>query len=108
MSVIQGLAMPKWGLSMTDGKIAGRLVDEGAVVSPGVELVEIETDKILGSLEATAAGILRRQVARQGDVVSVAGLLGVIADPSIPNSEVDLFVADFQNRFAAERVKLEV
>lgn len=107
MSVIQSLTMPKWGLSMTQGKIAGWLVNEGAEVSPGIELLEIETDKILGSLEAVASGILRRQVAREGDVVAVAGLLGVIADPSIPDSEVDLFIADFQSR-AAQRAKSEV
>ncbi len=98
MSVIHDVTMPKWGLSMTEGRVASWLVDEGAEVSPGVELVEVETDKILSSVEATASGILRRKVAREGEVVPVAGLLGVITDASVPDSQIDAFVADFQTR----------
>jgi pyruvate dehydrogenase E2 component (dihydrolipoamide acetyltransferase) len=108
MSLIYGLTMPKWGLSMTEGKVVGWLVDEGAEVTPGLELVEIETDKILSSLEAQAGGILRRKTAREEDVVPVAGLLGVIADASVTNSEIDLFIADFQTDFVSEKAKAEV
>ena len=107
MSTIHGLTMPKWGLSMTEGKIVAWLVDEGAEVIPGVELVEIETDKILGSLEAPVSGLLRRKVAKEGDVAPVAGLLGVIADTAIPDSEIDLFIADFLARFASAEAEAE-
>ena len=77
MSAIHALTMPKWGLSMKEGRIVAWLADEGTEVSAGSEVVEIETDKILGSLETPASGILRRKVARVEDVVAVAGLLGV-------------------------------
>src|SRR5205809_5186844 len=101
MSTLHALTMPKWGLSMTEGKVAGWLVDEGVEVDPGVELVEIETEKILSALEAPVSGILRRKVARIDDVVPVAGLLAVIADSSGPDVQIDLFIADFQDHLGS-------
>jgi pyruvate dehydrogenase E2 component (dihydrolipoamide acetyltransferase) len=100
--------MPKWGLSMTEGKVGRWLVEEGAEVSPGVELLEIETDKILSSLESPFPGILRRKVAREGDQVPVAGLLAVIAGTSVSDSEIDVFITDFQSAFLFEKSGSEV
>jgi pyruvate dehydrogenase E2 component (dihydrolipoamide acetyltransferase) len=99
--------MPKWGLSMTEGKVGSWLVEEGAEVGAGVELVEIETDKILSALEAPAPGVLRRKVVKEGDMVQVAGLLGVFAAASVPDSEIAAFIADFRARFVAEEPESE-
>jgi pyruvate dehydrogenase E2 component (dihydrolipoamide acetyltransferase) len=99
--------MPKWGLSMKEGKVGRWLIDQGAQVQPGDELLEIETDKILGSLEASASGVLRRKVATEHSVVSIAGLLGVIADAAVPDPEIDAFIADFQARFVPEEAERE-
>jgi pyruvate dehydrogenase E2 component (dihydrolipoamide acetyltransferase) len=107
MSGIHGLVMPKWGLSMKEGKIVAWLVPEGAEVKPGEEIVEIETEKILGSLEAPASGILRRQVAKVDDVISIAGLVGVMADSSVSDSEIDSFIAEFQARAVAQKTQTE-
>jgi pyruvate dehydrogenase E2 component (dihydrolipoyllysine-residue acetyltransferase) len=101
--VIHPLTMPKWGLSMAEGKLGDWLVPEGMEVKPGVELVAIETEKILSPLEATVAGVLRRIVARKDDLVPVAGLIGVIADGTVTDEEIDSFVADFQARFVPEK-----
>ncbi len=97
------LTMPKWGLAMTKGQVVGWLIEEGAEVRPGLELVEIETEKVLSAIEAATSGVLRRKVARQGDVVHVGGLLGVIADPSASDSQIDHDVEDFQAHYIPRR-----
>ena len=43
-----------------------------------------------------AAGVLRRRVAAEDEVIPVGGLLGVIADAAAPDEEIDAFVAEFQ------------
>jgi pyruvate dehydrogenase E2 component (dihydrolipoamide acetyltransferase) len=99
MSSIEKLGMPKWGLSMTEGKLLDWLVEEGAELAVGDEVAEVETEKITGAVESPAAGVLRRRVAAVGDVVPVGGLLGVIADAAVPLEEIDAFVADFHASF---------
>jgi pyruvate dehydrogenase E2 component (dihydrolipoamide acetyltransferase) len=97
--MINKLGMPKWGLSMTEGRLLDWLVEEGAEVSAGDELCEVETEKITGAVEAAASGVLRRRVGAVGDVIPVGGLLGVIADAAVPDSEIDAFVAEFEATF---------
>jgi pyruvate dehydrogenase E2 component (dihydrolipoamide acetyltransferase) len=100
--MIAKLGMPKWGLSMTEGRLLDWLVEEGAEVSAGDELCEVETEKITGAVEAAASGVLRRRVGKVGDVIPVGGLLGVIADAAVPDSEIDAFVAEFEATFVPE------
>ncbi len=96
---IRKVQMPKWGMSMTEGTLVEWLVDEGAALSVGHGVAEVETEKINGVVEATAAGVLRRKVAQPGDVVPVGGLIGVIAEPSVSDEEVDAFITDFRAAF---------
>jgi pyruvate dehydrogenase E2 component (dihydrolipoamide acetyltransferase) len=105
---IHPLTMPKWGLAMTKGQVVGWLIEEGAEVRPGLELVEIETEKILSSVEAATSGVLRRKLGREGDVIFVGGLLGVIAGPSVPDSQIDHFVEDFQASYVPPKADEEV
>ena len=87
---------------MTRGRVVKWLVPEGAKVSVGDELLDVETEKIASAVEAPAAGVLRRHVAGEGQVVPVSGLLAVIADPSVPDAEVDAFVRGFLADFTPE------
>ena len=96
------LTMPKWGMAMAEGRLVDWLVEEGAAVRVGDDVAEVETDKINGVVEATAAGVLRRRVAGPGDVVPVGGLIGVVAGPSVPVEEIDAFIAQFQAAFVPE------
>ncbi len=102
---VEKLGMPKWGLSMTEGTLLAWLVEEGAELAVGDEVAEVETEKINGVVESPVAGILRRRVAAVGDVVPVGGLLGAIADASVPDADVERFVDEFQASFVPEEAE---
>lgn len=106
-SDIHALTMPKWGLSMREGKIVAWLAEEGSEIAPGTEVVEVETDKMLSAIEASHGGRLRRQVSRTGEIIPVGGLVGVISEDSISEVEVDAFMAEFRSSFKPEETGLE-
>jgi pyruvate dehydrogenase E2 component (dihydrolipoamide acetyltransferase) len=79
---------------MDRATVVGWLVEEGASVAVGDDLVDIETEKIANAVQASHAGILRRQVGKTGDTILCGGLIGVIADDSVPEEEIAAFVAE--------------
>ena len=89
------IVMPKWGLSMQEGKVTGWLMKDGSMINVGDSILEVETDKIAGAVEASDAGVLRRRVGEADTIYPVKALLGVIADPSVPDSEIDAYIASY-------------
>ena len=94
------ITMPKWGLAMDEGMVVAWHVAEGARIDDGAEILDIETTKITNALESTAAGVLCRRVADEGETLAVGALLGVISEDAVEAGEVDAFIARFNENFA--------
>jgi len=92
---LHAISMPKWGMTMTEGTVAGWLFEEGDRVTAQDEIVEIETTKITNVMEAHAGGVFARRIVEAGATVPVGTLLGVVADGDASDDEIDRFVADF-------------
>lgn len=102
---VQSINMPKWGMSMSEGKVTRWLVNEGDAIATGMEILEIETDKIANVVESQLSGVLRRKVAAEGETLPVGALLGVLADASVADADIDSFVD--ANRVAAAETESE-
>ena len=93
---ITAVTMPRWGLTMEEGTVTAWLIPVGGSVTVGQELAEVESSKLAGTVEATAAGAVRRTIVEVGATVPVGTLLGVIADASVDDAEIDAFVGTFK------------
>lgn len=92
---ITAVTMPKWGIEMTEGAIVSWRVRIGDPVARAAELLDVETEKIVNTVEAPAAGILRRILAADGDTCAVGALIGIIAEEGTAEAELDRFVGSF-------------
>jgi pyruvate dehydrogenase E2 component (dihydrolipoamide acetyltransferase) len=105
---IRPIVMPKWGLAMQEGMVAKWLVEEGAEIKTGDEILDIETSKIANVYESPVGGPLRRRIVGEGETVPVGALLGVVAETSVADTELDDFVERFQEEFAAHAAEAGV
>jgi 2-oxoglutarate dehydrogenase E2 component (dihydrolipoamide succinyltransferase) len=74
------IRVPPLGESLVDAVVGTWLKSEGDQVSRGETLVELETDKVNLDVAATEDGVLSKIEKREGDVVTVGELLGVVAE----------------------------
>jgi pyruvate dehydrogenase E2 component (dihydrolipoamide acetyltransferase) len=79
------ITVPQLSISMEDAKVGRWLVEDGAAVSAGQVLVEVETDKATVEIEAPSDGLLHI-VAAEGDIVAVEGVLAEVEPVGAPAS----------------------
>ena len=98
---IQPIVMPKWGLAMEEGVVTAWTIAEGATITKGQEIADIETSKIANVFESPVAGTVRRIVAQTGETLPVGALLAVVADKATSDAELDAYVAKFNEALKA-------
>jgi pyruvate dehydrogenase E2 component (dihydrolipoamide acetyltransferase) len=72
------VSMPKLGFDMREGVLVRWVKNEGENINKGDVLAEIETDKATVEVESTAAGVVRKLLASQGDAVPVGAPIAII------------------------------
>jgi len=63
------MVMPKLGLTMKEGNIANWRKSEGDSITLGEIVFEVETDKITKEFESPVAGVLRKILVKEGNVL---------------------------------------
>ena len=70
--------MPKLAPEMESGVLCAWLKEEGDTVAAGEPLFEIETNKVVNQVEATVSGVLKKQLAEEGDTGRVDTAVAVV------------------------------
>lgn len=96
MSSIRAITMPKWGIEMEEGMITDWLVEVGSAVTKGLDIIDIETAKIVNTLECPYSGTLVRTIADSGETLAVGALLGVVCESNESDEDIDAFIAAFK------------
>ncbi|MEF8902004.1 MAG: E3 binding domain-containing protein [Halovenus sp.] len=87
--------MPKLGLEMEQGTVLEWLFEPSDEVSEGDKIVEVESEKSIGEVEAREDGALRRVYVEEGEAVPPGEPIGILA-------EVDAEISDLEAEVEAE------
>ena len=96
MSRILAITMPKWGIEMQEGVITSWHVDIGGTVTRGAQLLDVETEKIVNTVEASVEGTLSRIIGSVGDTLPVGALVGIVCEGEVSEADIDRFVREFK------------
>ena len=72
------MLMPKMGESIIEGTILTWLKKEGDSIEADESVLEVATDKVDTEVPATHGGILKKILAKEGDVVAVGNAIAII------------------------------
>src|SRR5690242_10346459 len=83
------IKVPPLGESIVEATVSRWLKQEGDTVAQGDTLVELETDKITVEVPAFKAGVLAKQLRKEGDVVKVDEELGELDEAAAGAATAD-------------------
>jgi pyruvate/2-oxoglutarate dehydrogenase complex dihydrolipoamide acyltransferase (E2) component len=72
------VVMPRVDPEMKEGRIIEWLKKEGDIVKEGEVIARIETEKVVFDLEAPVSGVLKKILAKEGEVVPVGKPIAII------------------------------
>src|SRR6266545_989723 len=72
--------MPALGMDQDKGTLVRWIKQEGDSVAKGEPIMEVETDKVLVEIEATASGVLANVSAAEGDEIPVGQVIAEIVE----------------------------
>jgi len=96
------MIMPKMGESIIEGTILTWLKKEGDLIEQDESVLEVGTDKVDTEVPATHGGILKKILAKEGDVVAVGAPIAIIETSG--KNEVDS--SGFQPTVSSEKEEL--
>ena len=70
--------VPKWGLTMEEADVLRWLKEIGDHVTEGEPILELETDKVTGEVEAPSSGTLAETLVTSGQTVEPGQVVGRI------------------------------
>lgn len=76
------MLMPKMGESITEGTILTWLKKEGDTIDQDESVLEVATDKVDTEVPATHGGILKKILAKEGEVIAVGAAIALIETSS--------------------------
>ena len=85
--------MPQLGMTMTEGKIIKRLINEGERVAKGDYIYEVETDKTSLEVDSLYSGILLKQYYEEGEDVPCDLPVGFIGEEGEDIPEIEKYKA---------------
>lgn len=77
---MEEVTLPKWGMTMSEGRIDAWEVAVGDSVTEGQPLAAVSTDKVESDVEAPVDGVVEEILVEAGETVKVGTLLARIRE----------------------------
>src|SRR5690606_17837761 len=101
------MVMPKMGESIMEGTILSWLKKEGDRIEQDESVLEVATDKVDTEVPATHGGILKKILAKEGEVVEVGRAIAIIATEATNGKDSSVSVSSPEEVPAIEEEKIE-
>lgn len=101
--------MPNILAGGTEATIAAWVVEEGAAITPGTTIAEIETEKAIVDWPAERGGVLGKILAAAGETILVGAPIAVLLDSADEKVDIDALTAEARTPSASgEAVSVDV